>query len=42
MKHESEEFSPKGTVAILIVFVLTLIILWGTIYLILLQRGGTV
>ncbi len=37
-----EEFKPKGTVAILVVFAVTLIVLWGTIYLILLQRGGTI
>ncbi|MBO9367169.1 MAG: cytochrome c oxidase subunit 2A [Chloroflexi bacterium] len=41
MKNQ-EEFQPKGTVAILVVFVITLIVLWGTIYLTLLQRGGTV
>lgn len=39
---QPEEFQPKGTVAILIVFAITLIVLWGSIYMILLQRGGTV
>jgi hypothetical protein len=36
-----EEFRPRGTMAILTVFVITLVVLWGTIYLILVQRGGT-
>ncbi|MFN3742764.1 MAG: cytochrome c oxidase subunit 2A [Anaerolineales bacterium] len=40
--NQPEEFKPKGTVAMLVVFALTLIVLWGTIYMILLQRGGTV
>lgn len=40
--NQPEEFKPKGTVAILVVFAITLIVLWGTIYMILLQRGGTV
>lgn len=43
-KHDErfdDEFSPKGTMAILTVFVVTLAVLWGTIYLILVQRGGT-
>lgn len=38
----NEEFKPIGTVTILILYVLTLIVLWGSIYLLLLQRGGTV
>ena len=38
---DPQEFSPKGTMAILAVFIVTLIVLWGTIYLILVQRGGT-
>lgn len=38
----NDEFRPTGTVAILVVFIITLIVLWGSIYLILLQRGGTV
>jgi flagellar basal body-associated protein FliL len=42
MEQEVEEFHPKGTVAILIMFVLAIIILWGSVYVILLSRGVTV
>lgn len=38
---EQEEFKPKGTIVILAIFLLTLIILWGSVYLILLGRGVT-
>ncbi|MFM8322809.1 MAG: cytochrome c oxidase subunit 2A [Chloroflexota bacterium] len=37
-----EEFKPRGTIAILVLFAITLILLWGYIYLILIQRGVTV
>lgn len=40
--NETEEYHPRGTVAILTLFVLAIIILWGTVYLILLSRGVTV
>ncbi len=40
--QQVEEFHPKGTVAILVMFVLAIIILWGSVYLILLSRGVTV
>lgn len=36
-----EHFKPVGTLFILGVFVLTLILLWGSVYLILLSRGVT-
>ena len=36
-----EQFHPKGTLVILLIFMLTIIILWGTVYLILLSRGVT-
>jgi hypothetical protein len=39
---EEEEFQPRGTVAILVMFVLAIIILWGSVYVILLSRGVTV
>jgi hypothetical protein len=39
---EEEDFKPRGTVAILIMFVLAIIILWGSVYVILLSRGVTV
>jgi hypothetical protein len=37
-----EEFQPRGTVAILVMFVLAIIILWASVYVILLTRGVTV
>ena len=37
-----EEFKPKGTIAIVAMFVATLILLWLSIYLILIARGVTV
>ena len=39
-KHH-EEFNPKGTLLVLAIFVVTIIVLWGSVYLILLQRGMT-
>lgn len=42
MDVEPEEFKPRGTVAILVMFVLAIIILWGSVYVILLSRGVTV
>ena len=39
---EHEKFEPKGTIVILLIFVLTLILLWGSVYVILLSRGVTV
>lgn len=38
---EQEHFKPVGTVFILAAFVLTIILLWGSVYLILLSRGAT-
>ena len=35
------EFRPTGTIAILAIFVITLIAIWATIYMILVGRGGT-
>ncbi|RME07724.1 MAG: cytochrome c oxidase subunit 2A [Anaerolineae bacterium] len=42
MSDKNQEFHPKGTLTILIIFVLTLILLWGSVYLILLNRGVTI
>ena len=39
---DMEQFQPKGTLVILLIFVLTIIVLWGTVYLILLSRGVTI
>lgn len=38
---EEEHFKPVGTIFILSLFVLTMVLLWGTVYLILLSRGAT-
>ncbi len=40
--NEREEFHPKGTLAFLLIFVLLIVVLWGSVYLILLSRGVTV
>ncbi len=32
---------PKGTLAVLVIFALTIVILWGAVYLALLLRGAT-
>lgn len=37
-----DDLRPRGTIVILIIFILTLIILWASVYLILLSRGVTV
>lgn len=39
--HE-EEFTPRGTVAVVGLFVASLILLWASIYLILIARGVTI
>ena len=38
---EQNEFKPKGTLVILLIFLVTLILLWGSVYVILLDRGVT-
>ena len=37
MNHEDE---PKGTIVILLVYIVILALSWGGIYLLMLQRGG--
>ena len=39
---ESEEIKPRGTFIVLLIFVITMILLWGSVYVILLSRGVTV
>lgn len=39
---EMDDFRPRGTIVILVIFLLTLIILWASVYMILLSRGVTV
>lgn len=36
------DLRPRGTMVILVIFVLTLIILWASVYVILLSRGVTI
>ena len=36
-----KSFQPRGTLLILLLFLLALIVLWGSVYLILLSRGVT-
>jgi hypothetical protein len=38
---EKNEFKPKGTIVILLIYLLTIILLWGSVYVILLGRGVT-
>ena len=38
---QQNEFKPKGTIVILLIFLLTIIVLWGSVYIILLSRGVT-
>jgi hypothetical protein len=38
---EEEHFKPTGTIFLLVMFVLVLILLWASVYVILLSRGVT-
>ncbi|MEK6751051.1 MAG: cytochrome c oxidase subunit 2A [Chloroflexota bacterium] len=38
---DDDEFRPTGTIAVLTIFVITLIAIWTTIYMILVGRGST-
>ncbi len=38
---EMEPFHPKGTIIVMILFMITLIALWASVYFILLSRGVT-
>lgn len=39
---EPEHFKPSGTIFILVCFVATLVLLWASVYVILISRGVTV
>lgn len=41
MTGDVEHFKPTGTIFILVMFVITLILLWASVYVILLSRGVT-
>jgi hypothetical protein len=40
--ESGEHFKPTGTIFVITVFVATMILLWGSVYVILLSRGVTV
>lgn len=40
--ESDEHFKPTGTIFLIAVFVATLFLLWGSVYVILLSRGVTV
>jgi hypothetical protein len=40
-EHDEEHFRPTGTVFVLVLFVATMILLWASVYVILLSRGVT-
>jgi hypothetical protein len=42
MSNDNNEFHPRGTMTILILFIITIILLWGTVFFILISRGVTV
>ena len=42
MSDNNQEFKAKGTMAILLIYLVTIILLWGSVYLILLSRGVTI
>ena len=41
-KKPSEEFEPKGAMAIALMIILTVIVLWSWVYMTLLERGATI
>ncbi len=41
-EQRPDSFRPVGTVAVLALYVLLIILLWGAVYVILLSRGVTV
>ncbi len=41
MKKNDKYKTPQGTVALMVIFILLIIIMWGSAYLTLLARGAT-
>lgn len=42
MEDDDKQYkTPQGTIAIMVIFVLLIIALWGSVYLTLLSRGAT-
>jgi len=42
MSDNNNGFHPRGTMTILILFIITIILLWGSVFFILLSRGVTI
>jgi hypothetical protein len=40
-ENEEEQFHPKGTVLVMVLFFFTIVALWGYVYLIMLSQGAT-
>ena len=40
--QQEDEFQPKGTIILLVLMFLMFLVLWGSVYVILLSRGVTV
>lgn len=38
-KNDQNDFKPKGTILVLAIFILVLIVLWGSVYWIMINRG---
>lgn len=42
MKENKDKYkTPQGTIALMVIFILLIIVLWGSAYLTLLARGAT-
>ncbi len=39
---DQNDFEPKGAMVFLLIFIVTLLVLWGSVFVILLSRGVTV
>lgn len=40
-EHNEEQFHPRGTAAIMVLFFITIVALWGYVYLTMLNQGAT-
>ena len=41
MKKDDKYKTPQGTIAIMVIFIILIILLWGSVYLTMLSRGAT-
>ncbi len=37
--NDQNDFKPKGTIVVLAIFIFTLVVLWGSVYWIMINRG---